>query len=111
MGTLYLVYAGGGLLLALISLPLIAGKIKPNLFYGFRIRFTLENPEAWYATNKYFAKRQLIVALIEIVAASGLYFWPGISVDAYALSVLVVFVVASSVAFSQSWRYMKTLSK
>ena len=109
MDTLLYVYAGGGLVLALISLPLIAGKVKPNPFYGFRVPLTLENPAIWYATNKYFAKRQLIVALIEVVAATGLYFWPGISLDTYALSVLGVFVVAFTVAFIQSWRYMKTV--
>ncbi len=109
MLTLFFVYTGGGLLLALISLPLIAGKVKPNPFYGFRVPLTLENPEIWYATNKYFAKRQLIVALIEIGAAIGLYFWPNITMDVYALSVLAVFIVAFSVASIQGWRYMKTL--
>jgi hypothetical protein len=109
MQTLFFLYAGGGVLLALISLPLIAGKVKPNPFYGFRVPQTLEKSETWYAANKYFAKRQLIVALIEILAATGLYFWPGITVDAYALSVLGVFVAAFSVALIQGWRYMKSL--
>jgi hypothetical protein len=109
METLLLLYLGGGLLLALISLPLIAGKIKPNPFYGFRVPATLESPEKWYAVNKYFAQRQLIVALVDIAASIGFYVWPGISVDAYALSVLGVFVLAFGTAFSQSWRYLKTL--
>lgn len=109
MQALFFLYAGGGLLLALISLPLMAGKVKPNPFYGFRAPQTLENPETWYAANKYFAKRQLVVALIEILAAVGLYFWPNITVDGYALSVLGVFVAAFSVAFIQGWWYMKSL--
>ncbi len=109
METLFFVYTGGGLLLALLSLPLVAGQVKPNPFYGFRVRSTLENPEIWYAVNKYFAKRQLVVALIEVVTATGLYFWPNIGVDGYALSVLGVFVAAFTVAFFQGWRYMKTL--
>ncbi|MCX6058817.1 MAG: SdpI family protein [Chloroflexi bacterium] len=109
MQTLLLVYIVGGLLLALISLPLIARKIKPNPYYGFRVPLTMGNPDIWYSTNKYFAKRQLAVALIEVVAAVCLYFWPSITIDAYALSVLAVFVVAFSAAFIQSWRYMKLL--
>ena len=109
METLFFMYIGGGVLLALLSLPLIAGKIKPNPFYGFRVPATLENPEVWYAVNKYFAKRQLVVALIEIVAAVGFYFWPGITIDAYALSILGVFVLAFGIAFFQSWQYMKPL--
>ncbi len=109
MQALLFIYNGGGLLLALLSLPLIAGKIKPNPFYGFRVPATLENPARWYAANKYFAKRQLIVALIEVAAATGLYFWPKITVDAYALSVLGVFVVTFSVALIQGWRYTNSL--
>lgn len=109
MQTLFFLYIGGGLVLALISLPLIAGKIKPNPFYGFRIPLTLDNPELWYATNQYFAKRQLGVALIEVLAAIGLYFYPNITLDGYALSVLGVFMIAFSGAVIQSWRYMKSL--
>ena len=109
METLFLIYVGGGALLALLSLPLMAGKVKPNPFYGFRVPATLENPDIWYAANKYFAKRLLIVALVEVISAISLYFLPGITVDAYAFSVLGVFVVMFSVAFVQGWRYMKTL--
>ncbi len=102
-------YSGGAFLLALLSLPLIAGKIKPNPYYGFRAPLTMGSPKIWYAANKYFAKLQLITALIIIVAATGLYYWPGISVDAYALSILAIFTFAFSAAFFQGWRYMKTL--
>jgi SdpI/YfhL protein family len=109
MQTLLFVYVSGGILLALISLPLIAGKVKPNPWYGFRVPTTLKNPEIWYAVNKHFAQRQLAIALMEIIAAIGVYFWPNISVDAYAFSVLGVFVVVSAIAFTQSWKYMKTL--
>ena len=109
MQMLLFIYIGGGLLLAPLSLPLIAGKISPNPYYGFRIPLTLENPEIWYAANKYFAKRQLVIALTEVIAATGLYFWPNISVDAYALSVLGVFVATFSIALLESWRYIKTL--
>lgn len=109
MQTLLFMYSGGGFLLALLSLPLIAGKIKPNPYYGFRTRLTLEEPKIWYTANKYFAKLQLITALIIIVSATGLYYWPRISVDAYALSILAIFMLAFSAALFRGWRYMKTL--
>ena len=111
MQTLFYIYVGGGLLLALLSLPLIGRKIKPNPYYGFRVSATLENPEIWYTANQYFAKRQLAAALIEIASATGLYYWPGITVDAYALSVLGVFVVTFSIAIIQGWRYIKKLGR
>ena len=111
MQILFYIYAGGGLLLALLSLPLIARKIKPNPYYGFRVSATMENPEIWYTVNQYFAKRQLAVALIEIASATGLYYWPGIKVDAYALSVLGVLVVTFSIAIIQGWRHIKKLEQ
>ena len=109
MQTLFLMYLISGILLALLSLPLLAGKIKPNPFYGFRVKATLENTEVWYAVNKFFAQRQLGVALVEIIATLGFYSWPNISVDGYALSVLAAFVLAFSIAFLQSWRYLNSL--
>ena len=69
MQALLFIYIGGGLLLAALSLLFIAGNIKPNPYYGFRAPLTLENPEIWYAANTYFAKRQLVVALIEVATA------------------------------------------
>ncbi len=109
MSALLLVYLLGSLLLAALSLPLLAGKVKPNPFYGFRVPQTLENPALWYATNKYFARRQLVVGLLEAAAAVGLYFWPGISVDAYTLACLGLFVVIFGIAIAQGWRHTKSL--
>ncbi len=110
MQTLFYLYLIGGIVLALISLPLIAEKIKPNPFYGFRIPATMDNPNLWYAVNKFFGKRLLAVAIADIAASVGFYFWPNISVDVYALSALGVFVIAFGVAMFQSWKYIKTLS-
>lgn len=109
MFTLFMIYFGGSVLLILLSLPLIYGKVKPNLFYGFRIPATLNDPALWYPVNKFFAKRQLFVGIAEALASSGLYFVKGISIDGYALSVLAVFVAAFSIAIFQSWKYMKSL--
>ncbi len=110
MQSLFWLYLIGGIVLALLSLPLVAEKIKPNPFYGFRVRATLNNSDAWYAVNKFFGKRLLAVALEHILASVGLFFWPNISVDAYALSVLGVFVIVFGVAMIRSWKYLKSLS-
>lgn len=109
MQDLFLMYVISGIVLALLSLPLVAEKIKPNPFYGFRVPATLNNPDAWYAVNKFFGKRLLAVAIADILASTGFYFWPRIRVDAYALSALGVFVVAFGVAMFQSWKYLKSL--
>lgn len=109
MQILLIIYVAGGLVLALISLPLILGKIKPNYLYGFRVPATLGNPDLWYPVNKYAAKRLLITGLVMIAAAIGFYFWPGISVDAYAYAYLGVFVVAFSIVITQCVLYLRRL--
>jgi hypothetical protein len=103
-------YVGSSLILAGISLPLIAERIKPNPWYGFRVSQTLGDPKVWYATNKYFAWRLLVVAIVDIITAIGLCFIPQISVDVYALVCLGVFVLVFSIAIGQSWRYMQDLT-
>ena len=111
MQTLLYLYVGSSIFLMLISLPLIARKIKPNPFYGFRIQQTLEDPLVWYETNQYFAKRLFIAGFLEALAALGLYRIPNISLDAYALSCLGVFVILFTIALVQSWRHMQLAGK
>ena len=109
MQTLLFVYVAGGLILVVISLPLIYGRIKPNSLYGFRVPATLENPDLWYPVNKYAAKRLLIVGLVMIATAIGLYFWPGMSVDAYASTFLGIFLAAFILVIIQCVRYLRML--
>ena len=89
--------------------PMMAGEIALNPSYGFRVKATLENPDLWYVVNKYFAQRLFVVAVVGVLAVAGLYFLPGISIDAYALSVLGVFVIAFGAAMWQSLRYLKSI--
>ena len=110
MGTLLSLYVGFSLLLVLISVPLILRKVKPNPFYGFRIRRTLEDPEVWYRVNAYFARHLFFVGILQVIASSALYFIPGISVDSYALLCLAAFVILFSRAILLSVRYIKSLN-
>ena len=111
MPTLLLLYVISGLVLVIISIPMILGKIKPNLFYGFRVQATLEDPEIWYAVNRYFSKFLLITGLGVMVGSIALYFIPGISVDAYALACLGIFLAFFIPAMTLSWKYMNSLKK
>ncbi len=104
-------YVCAGSLLALLSLPLIFRKIKPNPIYGFRVSQTLDNPQVWYDVNSYSGKWLLAVAVVTLAASLGLYLIPGISVDIYALACLGVFVAVFAAAIVQSIRYLKTLGR
>ena len=109
MNTLFIFYVSAGILLVLLSLPLLFEKIKPNSFYGVRVPATLKDPAVWYAVNKYCAQYLIAVGVIVTVAAVALYLLPNISVDTYALSVLGVFVAAFGFTLFQTWRYLQSL--
>lgn len=102
-------YVTGGVLLILLSLPLLFEKVKPNPLYGFRVPETLNDPAAWYSVNKYFARYLLATGMVITIAAVSLYFLPGLSVDAYALSILAIFLLVFSIAMVQSWKYLKSI--
>lgn len=109
--TLLIVYVASGVLLILLSLPLLWGKVPPNGLYGFRVRATLEDPAIWYAANRYAANRLLWSGEVFVVAAVGLYFIPGISVDVYSFGCLFVFAVPLVIGLIQSLRYVKALAR
>ncbi len=110
MTTLLILFVGSGVLLMLLSLPLLWGKVPPNGLYGFRIRATLDNPSIWYPANKYAAKRMLWSGAAFTVAAVVLYFIPDITVDEYSLGCLFLFAAPLTVGLVQSVRYAKSLA-
>src|SRR5437764_89626 len=57
-----------GCLFIVTAAPLVQGRVKPNPWYGFRVRKTLENPETWYAVNAYFGRRFAVAGLLIAVA-------------------------------------------
>jgi hypothetical protein len=109
MIVLMIVFLFSGLLLAVLSVPMIMGKIPPNGLYGFRVKKTMENPEIWYPINAYSGKWLLATGLVQSLAASTIYFIPGISIDAYAYAVLVVWLGIFAVALIASIRYLNSL--
>jgi hypothetical protein len=111
MTTLLILYLASGVLLMLLSLPLLWGRIPPNGLYGFRVRATLDNPSIWYAANKYAAKRLLWSGAVFVVAAVVLYFIPGIGVDVYSLACLFLFAVPFVIGLIQSVRYVRALAR
>jgi uncharacterized membrane-anchored protein len=52
MITLSITYLLSGLLISLVTLPLIYGKIPMNAIYGFRVKQTFESNTSWYHLNE-----------------------------------------------------------
>jgi uncharacterized membrane protein len=111
MATLLSLYFASGFLLVVIALPLIFGKIKPNPFYGFRVAKTLNNPELWYAVNKYSGRLLFYCGLGTMLASIGVYLIPGLTLDAYALICLAIFTLFLSISIFLSVRYMNRVNQ
>jgi hypothetical protein len=111
MSVLLFLYVGSGLLLILISLPLLWGRIPPNPVYGFRVRATLENPAIWYPANKFAAKRLIWTGIVVAGAALVLYAIPELSINGYALGCLAVLMIALTFTLVQSFLYLRTLTR
>jgi hypothetical protein len=109
MFTLLMMYIIGGLVLVLIAIPLYLEKIPPNVWYGFRVRKTLENPKIWYAVNKYSSVWFMAAGIALILVALGLALIPGINLDVYSLTCLAVFTIVFGAGMTFSVRYMNSL--
>lgn len=111
MKILLFTFAVSGAILALIALPLIDRRIKPNLWYGFRVRATLEDEALWYAVNVHGGQRLLMAGLVTLIAAIGLYFIPNLSLDMYAVLMAVISIGTLSIGFAQTFRYLDRLKR
>ena len=93
MFALFLTYSIGSLLLAALGIPLALRLVRPNPYYGFRIKVTLEDSELWYPVNQYFGQLQFFVGISTFLCSYLLYRLPNITIDAYALDVLGIFLL------------------
>lgn len=106
---LFCIFMGSGTLLVALSIPLIRGRIPPNGLYGFRVRRTLENPAVWYPANRYAGWLMLGLGVLFPLAATVLYFVPGMGLQGYAWSCLAVMMVGLALGLFLSFRYLRSL--
>ena len=111
LALLLLLFVGSGLLLVGISIPMIQRRVKPNYWYGFRTRRTLNDPAIWYDVNAYAGKRLLISGVITTIAAIMLYFVTGLTVDSYSLGMTVFALGPLTIGVWQSFRYLNRLTE
>ncbi len=100
----------GGLLVGL-SIPLLANRIPPNGWYGFRVPNTLNDPTIWYKTNRYAARWLLLSGIVTILSAVAFYFVPGLTVDTYAWLCVGAFALAFIPGVVLSFRYLRRITR
>lgn len=111
MSLLLPIYLVCGVLFVALGIPLAQRRIKPNMWYGFRVPQTLKDERVWYETNAYFGVRFVIVGIVTALAALILSLLPGMNEDTYAISVTVIVVVGLGVAIISSWRHMRAVAR
>jgi uncharacterized membrane protein len=98
-----------GLLMIILGIPMLQGRVKPNNWYGFRTRATLDNPDIWYPANAYAGRLLVWLGVVSALASLLLALIPGISKDAYVLLVTGVLMLGLLVVVVLSLRYAKAL--
>ncbi len=93
-------------LIALISVPLILRRVKPNHYYGLRTRGTLADSTLWYDANAYAGWALLGAAAPSVLLLS---FLPA-AVRARHWPMLAVFLVPLAVALGASWVRLRRLA-
>ncbi len=67
MLALFIVYLLCGIIIIILSIPLLSGKIPPNHWYGLRVRETLNDKIVWYKANKISGRYLLIYGICIIL--------------------------------------------
>jgi uncharacterized membrane protein len=111
MELLRAVYLFAGVMLVILGIPLAQRRIKPNIWYGFRMPQTLRDEHVWYETNAYFGVRFSIVGFVTIATALVLSLLPNMDEYRYAMGVTVVVVLGLAVTIILSFRHMRAVAR
>ena len=57
------IFLGSGLLFAVLAVPMILGRVRPNPFYGLRTRATFADRRVWYRANMKSGRDLLLLGL------------------------------------------------
>jgi hypothetical protein len=101
-----------GLLLVGLSVPLILRKVPPNRWYGFRVRWTLDNPPTWYEANAYFGKCLLAAGIAIVVGSVALFEVPALDGPCYyAVACPLLTLGSAGLAAVLSFRSLGRIAK
>jgi hypothetical protein len=93
-----------------LSLPLIFNKVRPNDWYGVRVKKTLTNEDLWYKANAYFGKELLIASIIVLSACVFLFFVKDrMTLNTFLITVSTVLMLPYIVAVVKTFLYLRRL--
>jgi len=110
MSWLIVLFAGTGLLMIVLAVPMVLEKVPPNNIYGFRTKRTLSDPEIWYPANAYAGKWLLVYGVVTTAMALLLpWLLPGLTENSYAVLFSILSLGGLFFVGLMSWRYLQKL--
>ena len=97
MLALFIVYLLCGVIIVILSLPLLSGKIPPNHWYGLRIPVTLNDKSIWIKANK-IAGKYLFVYGISVILINTLIMLLKVSENVYSIG-MALFIFFGAIIF------------
>lgn len=97
------------LLLVLLAVPMIWRQVPPSRAYGLRVSATREDSWVWYETNARSGRALVVVGVLGLALAVGLYPVPGLSLRAYTVVTLGVLGVGTFLVVVRGWRVAERL--
>jgi uncharacterized membrane protein len=94
---LLLVSLATGLLFMGLGIPLLLGRVPPNMWYGCRTNKTLSNEGIWYAVNRVTGQDTILAGVITIISSLVVFAF-GSALSSNAATVVMVSVILLSVA-------------
>jgi uncharacterized membrane protein len=79
---------GTGILFMVIALPMWKKKIKQNIFYGFKMKYTLMDEEIWYEVNSLAGKYLFYTGMVLT-----LFSLPSILIQSVLFATLYLFIL------------------
>ena len=104
MTLLVSLFVGTGILLMLISLPMIRRRVGPNHLYGLRVPATFADEWVWYEANARSGRDLFGLGLMQVMLAIALALLPSLSETAYALINAVVITAGTTLFAIIGWR-------
>ena len=98
----------GGLLVIALAVPLVAGKVPMNYWYGARFPASFRSQEAWYAINRH-AGRLLIIWGVPLTVSGAVAFFVSFDESSPLVWVFTAVWAGLFLVVVQSWRYAKSI--
>lgn len=110
VATAALIFTAAGVLFIALGVPLLRGRVPPNMWYGCRTTKTLSDERVWYAVNRV-TGRDLVAAGVALVAVSlALFvFGRGMNPTQAVLALLSVLLLSVAVMAADSHRAQKRM--